>query len=114
MASSHNIFPVSKRPLEYVAFFSVKIATQEGNAHLFTAYDPYIDFIFSLSVERDESPENVLKNIYFLMENPRFVPYMDNGFTLVFEKYEELSDNYLTRPVIQSLSNYLNIKKDPL
>jgi hypothetical protein len=132
MARSQKIFPVSKRPLEYVAFFCIKIPTKEGDAHLFTAFDPFMDFIFSLSVEREESPETVLKNVYFLMENPQFVPYMAKGFTLVFEKYEDLSEriskilepaggkwlfdkpfnHYLSDPVVQSLVDYLKNNKN--
>ncbi len=126
MAKNAKIYPVPKRPLEYVAFISVKLSTEEGYAYFFLAYDPFKDFIINLGIEKDESPRIVLRNIYFLMEDPHFIQYMNNGFTLVLEKYKELSEkiklilepvkgkmmfdksynNYLTLPVIQSLNNY--------
>ncbi len=104
----------------------MKLNTKEGYAYFFLAYDPFKDFIINLGIEKDESPETVLRNIYFLMEDPHFIQYMNNGFTLVLEKYKELSEkiklilepvkgkmmfdksynNYLTLPVIQSLNNY--------
>jgi hypothetical protein len=126
MTKKAKIYPLIKRPLEYVAFLSVKLNTKEGYAYFFLAYNPFEDFIINLGMEKDESPGTVLKNIYFLMEDPHFVQFVDSGFTLVLEKYEELSEkikmildpvrgkmmfdksysNYLTLPVIQSLNHY--------
>jgi hypothetical protein len=93
-------FPKAKRQLEYVALFNFKIATMEGPCFAFLAVDAFSEFAFHLGVERDESPNTVLKNIYFLMEQPDFVKYIDLGFTLVLGKHEELSDeiNAILKP----------------
>jgi len=79
------------RPLEYVAFFSFEISTQEGNCHVFMACDAYLDFVFNLGIEPDKQPETVLKNIYFLLEHPDFVKHLGHGFTLVLEEFQELT-----------------------
>ena len=93
--------PKATRQLEYVAFCDFELSTMEGPAHVFIAVDAYSQFAFSLGIERDKSPETVLKNIYFLMENEDFVPHIENGFTLVMREYEELSDeiNAIIKPV---------------
>lgn len=113
------------RPLEYVAFVSLAIPTAEGTAYLFLAVDAYMDYIFNLGVEIDRKPETVLKNIYFLIEDPEFAKYLDKGFTLVLEEFEELIDridaivkpvdgkvlfnksynNEITNPVLMSLKD---------
>ena len=62
-----NQRPEATRPLEYVAFVALEIATDEGNVHLFLAVDAYLDYIFNLGIEHDRNPETVLKNIYFLI-----------------------------------------------
>lgn len=85
-------FPEAKRPLEYVAFFHFQVSTKEGPCFVFVAVDAFTQFAFNLGVERDESPTSILKNIYFLMEQPDFVRYMDLGFTLVLGEHEELSE----------------------
>jgi hypothetical protein len=128
MAKKKNTFPVATQPLEYIAFFSVKLSTKEGPAFIFMAYDAYSDFIFNLSVESNERPTSVLKNIYYLMEDPYFESHIQKGFTIVMDRYEELSDNlmqilspvggklmfdklfnnYLSQPVLKNLSEYMN------
>ncbi|CAN5382819.1 hypothetical protein BH09BAC3_BH09BAC3_13940 [soil metagenome] len=85
-------FPEAKRPLEYVALFHFQVSTMEGPGFVFVAVDAFTQFAFSLGVERDESRSAVLKNIYFLMEQPDFVKYIDGEFTLVLGEHEELSD----------------------
>lgn len=80
-----------KRPLEYVAFFTIEVRTGEGNAHIFLAVDAYLDFVFNLNVERDKSPATVLKNIYQLIEHPDFSKHLGSGFTLVLEEFQELA-----------------------
>ncbi len=85
-------FPKATRQLEYVAFFHFQVSTKEGPCFIFVAVDAFSQFAFNLGVERDESPKSVLKNIYFLMEQPDFVKCIDLGFTLVLGEYEELSD----------------------
>ncbi len=81
--------PVATRPLEFVAFFSIEIATKEGNAHVFLAVDAYLDYVFNLGVERTKDKETILKNIYFLIEHPDFAQHLGNGFTLVLEDFQE-------------------------
>jgi len=85
-------FPKAKRPLEYVALFHFQVSTMEGPGFVFVAVDAFGQFAFSLGVERDESPKTILKSIYFLMEHPKFVKYIDLGFTLVLGEHEELSE----------------------
>jgi hypothetical protein len=97
-------FPKATRELEYVAVFDFEMSTLEGPAHIFIAVDAFRDFAFNLGVDRDKNPETVLKNIYFLMENPEFVKHIDNGFTLVLGEYEELSER------IQAILNPVNGK----
>ena len=120
-------FPKAKRPLEYVAFFHFQMSTMEGPGFVFLAVDAFSQFAFSLGVERDKNPDTILKSIYFLMEQPDIVKYIDLGFTLVLEEHEELSDeinailkpvkgkllfskgfnNHLSNPVLKSFKNSL-------
>ncbi len=123
-------FPKATRPLEYVAFFSFEMPTGEGPAFVFMAVDAYSGFAFHLGVARDDSPEQILKCIYLLTEHENFVMEMHKGFTLVFEKYQELETgitaiisplkgkvifdqpfcNYLAIPVMRGLSEFLSKK----
>ncbi len=116
-------FPKAKRVLEYVALFHFQVSTMEGPGFVFIAVDAFSQFAFSLGVERDESPRAILKNIYFLIEQPEFVKHIDMGFTLVMGEHEELSDeisailkpvkgkllfskgfnSYLSNPVLKSI-----------
>ena len=120
-------FPKATRPLEYVAFFDFQVSTKEGPCFIFVAVDAFTQFAFSLGVERDESAKAILKNIYFLTEQPDFVQYNDVGFTLVLAEHEELSDeikailkpvngkllfskefnSYLSNPVLKSFRDSL-------
>jgi len=90
------------------------------------AVDAFSEFAYHLGVEKDESAESVLKNIYLLTENPDFLRHRDKGFTLVLEKHNELSEriytiihhengklmfnkkynNYISNPVLKSLLDY--------
>ena len=101
MSKSAKEFPIASRPGEYVSFFSVQLSTKEGPAYFYIAVDAYSQFAFNLGVEKEESPENVLKYIYLLTENSDFVRHMYKGFTLVLEKHEELSPriNVIINPV---------------
>ncbi len=87
--------PVATRPLEYVAFFSIEVATKEGNAHIFLAVDAYLDYVFNLGVERSRDQATVLKNVYFLIEHPDFARYLGDGFTLVLEEFQELGEQIM-------------------
>jgi hypothetical protein len=85
-------FPKAKRQLEYVAVFKVQFKIKEGPVYAFFAVDAYSEFAFNLGVEPEDTPEALLKNIYFLMENPDFVKHMHKGFTLVFTEFEDLQE----------------------
>ena len=94
---------------------------------MFVAIDAYSDYVINIGVERDDSPETVIKNVYLLSENKEFQAHNTNGFTLVFEEKEELSDridaiikgeggkvlfnktfnNYISNPFLLSFSKYL-------
>jgi hypothetical protein len=54
-----------------------------------------------MGVEPDESPATIIKAIYLLTEDKDFIRYRDKGFTLVFDRWEELSERLETvvRPV---------------
>jgi hypothetical protein len=95
MARKNKDFPIARRPLEYIAFFDLEIRTRTGPAFIFMAYDPYLDYIFRLSVEAERSPETVLKNIYFLLEDPAFEQHNHKGFTIILDQYQELEERIL-------------------
>lgn len=92
MAKIKLLFPEISRPLEYVAFLNFYFDTLEGPGYVFMACDGYSEFAFKISIEPDESPASVIKAIYLLTENEDFKLHRDNGFTLVFDKWEQLSD----------------------
>lgn len=130
MPKTTKMFPVAKRPLEYVAFFTLQFPTKEGPAYLFLAVDAYSEFAFHLGVEADDRNENYLKYIYKLTENPDFLQHRDKGFTIVLENHEEISEqiyaiinsfngtlliskshnNYISLPVLKSLSDFMKSK----
>jgi hypothetical protein len=87
-----DLFPKPSRPLEYVAFINLKAPTLEGPAYIFMGCDGYSEFAFNICVEPDESDDSVLKAVYLLTENKDFVKHIHNGFTLVFDRFEELSE----------------------
>lgn len=64
----------------------------EGPAYMFMACDGFSEFAFHIGPERDESPASVIKAVYLLTENKDFVRHMNKGFTLVFDRWEELSE----------------------
>ncbi len=78
--------------LEYVAFIHVQLRIRDSFVYMFVAIDAYSGSAFNLTVERDDSPETILKNVYFLMEHEKFKDHNTNGFTLVFEDNEALSE----------------------
>lgn len=84
--------PKATRPLEYVAFLHLKMRVSNGFVFAFFAVDAFTGYAFSLDIEKEFTPEMVLKNIYFLCENPDFKEMNTNGFTLVMEDSEELSE----------------------
>jgi hypothetical protein len=102
--SSSEKFPVPSRPLEYVAFFHFEVRTKEGPGYIYLALDAFRDYAFSLGVEREVTDEMVLRKIYFLMEDPEFEAYADQGFTIVLEEHQNLVDS------IQAIIGPLNGK----
>jgi len=101
MSVKTNIYPKVSRPGEYVAFFNMQMTTMEGPAYGYLACDAFSEFVFNTGVEQDESPKSVLKHIYLLTEDPDFVQTRNKGFTLVLNRYEELTDeiNKIITPV---------------
>jgi hypothetical protein len=124
-------FPAATRPLEFVALLNVELRTQTGPAHMYVAYDPYLDKLFNLNVEAENTAQTLLKSVYFLAEDPLFIAHNTHGFTLILENFEELLPNintilkpirgkclcdkkfhnYLTNPVLESLVNFLKSYK---
>ena len=104
MAKEIHLLKAS-RPGEYVAFFTVEVPTMEGPAFVYMGCDAYSEFAFNAGVESDESPENIIKHVYLLTEDKEFVRHRDKGFTLVLEKYEELSDRL--KGIIKSVNGRL-------
>lgn len=92
MTSNIKQFPKVKRPGEYFAFFTLETQTKAGTAYVFLACDALSGFCINTGIELNENPENILKHIYLLTENPDFVRHMDKGFTLVLDQYEELNE----------------------
>lgn len=92
MSTVKDLFPKISRPGEYVAFINFMAPTLEGPAYIFMACDGFSEFAFHIGVEQDESPASVIKAVYLLTENKDFVRHMDKGFTLVFDRWEELSE----------------------
>lgn len=82
----------ARRPGQYVVFFTMRVPTKEGPGFVFLACDAYSEFGFHTGVEEDESPANILKHIYLLTDDGKFVIHRDKGFTIVLDRYEELSE----------------------
>lgn len=96
MSKIKEIFPKPSRPLEYVAFLNFKVPTLEGPAYVFMGCDGYSEFAFSICVEPDETDESIIKAVYLLTENKDFVKHIHQGFTLVFERFDELAERIET------------------
>lgn len=96
MSKVLNLFPEAVRPGEYMAFFSIPMQTKEGKVYLFIAIDAFSEFAFNTGAERNENPESVLRCLQRLMVNKDFLRHRDKGFTLVLEKYDDLSDQINT------------------
>ena len=115
------------RPLEYVGFFTLKILTEGEALFIFLALDAYSGYLFDLGWEMDQKDETILKKIYFLLEDPLFVEYNTEGFTLVMEDHYQLIEpivviaglsngkvvydrsynSFLFQPVYESINRYL-------
>lgn len=131
MGKEKHTFHKITRPGEYVAFINIKVSTLEGPGYVFMACDGYSEFAFHIGVEPNEEPETVLKCVYLLMENKDFTRHMHKGFSLVFDRYEELSEriasiikhsngkaifnkafhNRISTPVLKSLDQFVSGKR---
>ena len=129
--SNLSPFPIASRPIEYVGLLKLHMSTKEGPTFIYIAVDAYSEFAIHLGMEKDNSPEHVIKYIYLLTENEKFKKHMHKGFTLVLESYEELStrinsiiypvkgklmfnksfNNFIVLPVLKSLQDGLVKKK---
>lgn len=58
---------------------------------MFMAYDAWQDQLFNLGVERDAGEASVLKNIYLLLDDPMFVHYHNEGYTLIMEDFQDFA-----------------------
>lgn len=92
MEKVFELFPQISRAGEYVAVFNFAVPTRERLAYVFLACDGFSEFGFNLGVEPNENPETVIKAIRRLTENKDFGRMRENGFTLVFNRWEDLSD----------------------
>ena len=109
MAKEINLLKAS-RPGEYVAFFTVEVPTMEGPAFIYMGCDAFSEFAFNTGVEKDDSAENIIKHVYLLTEDKSFVQHRDKGFTLVFDRFEELSDRI--EGIIKSVNGRLIFNKE--
>ncbi len=128
-----TIFPTPKRPGEYIAFAVLPMNTiKDGQVFMYMAVDAFSKFAYHLGVDRNDNPETILKYIYLLTEDPQFRLYRDKGFTLVFDKHEEMTDrinhiisgvkgnilmdksynNFIITPVLKSFFDFLARTKD--
>lgn len=122
----------ASRPGEYVAFFTMEVPTMEGPAFIFLGCDAYSEFAFKTGVEPNENSENIIKHVYLLTEDKAFLKHRDKGFTLVLDRFEELSERIegiikpvngrllydkkfhdkIAKPVRVSLSKYVKTKRN--
>ena len=114
-----------------MAFINFEVRTMEGPGFVFMACDGYSEFAIHIGVEPNEEPDTVLKCIYLLTENKDFLRHSHKGFTLVFDRFEELSDRInailkhskgkalfnkgfhdrIASPVLQNFNQYLREKR---
>lgn len=101
MTNEKGTFPEVSRVGEYVAVLNFSIPTKEGSAVIFMACDGFSEFGFNICMEPNESADSVVKAVYLLTENKDFVRNMHEGFTLVFDRWEELSErlNAVVKPM---------------
>jgi hypothetical protein len=92
MSRVNELLPEISRPGEFVAFLNFSVPTKEGPVFVFMGCDGFSEFGFNICFEPDESPASIIKAVYLLTENKDFVRVMDRGFTLVFDRWEELSE----------------------
>ena len=80
------------RPLEYVCFQVLELPVKEGNAFVYLAVDAYSEFAFQPNITMDSKPETIIQQISLLIKDPDFVTHLYNGFTLVLNQHQELTE----------------------
>jgi hypothetical protein len=108
MTKEINVLKAS-RPGEYVALFKIEVPTMEGPSFAYFGCDAYSKFAFNTGFEKNESPENIIKHVYLLTEDKTFVQHSNKGFTLVFDRFEELSERI--EGIIKSVNGRLLYNK---
>ena len=103
-------FPRASRPLEYISFFIMTAPTKQGLGYAFFACDAYSEFAFHTGVEPNDNPETILKHIYLLTEDSKFLSKAGKGFTLVLKDFKELSDRI--EAIIKPLNGKILFDKD--
>lgn len=118
--------PKVKRPFEYIALDSVQLNTKQGPAYAYFAVEAFTGYAFSAGVEPNDSPDTILKVIYWLTEQPEFKNGLQGNFTLVLADnelpeqrisniiggiggkllYHKAYCNHLINPVLESFLNY--------
>ena len=103
----------------------------EGPAYLYLACDAYSEYGFQLCVKPDDGANSLFVAVFELLEHEDFKKHSGEGFTLVFEHYEELEDSLsrlvaskggkvifnaafnerITRPMRNSLIDFLSKKR---
>lgn len=121
----------ANRPGQYIAFSVVPVRTKEGAAFVYFAVDDFSEFAFHLGAEKKDDEATLIACVERLMNNPDFIRHRGKGFTLIFDKYRELSrqiscvivpyggtimfDDYLNHkislPVLQSMADFFSGKK---
>lgn len=122
------MFPIAKRPGEYVAFVVYVIHTLlDGNGYFFLAIDAFNGLTTQLGMETNDNAETILKYIDLLMEYPDIAENKEKGFTLILCEYEEISEKIkaivsgangrllfdktfhdnISEPALKSLADYL-------
>ncbi|MBU3677171.1 MAG: hypothetical protein FGM54_08355 [Chitinophagaceae bacterium] len=74
--------------LEYLAFVSVQLNTQQGPVYLYVAIDALTGYAFNLGVHQEYNSTIVLQMVYELTELPEFTERLEEqgkSFTLVME-----------------------------
>lgn len=84
------------RPGEFVCFCIVTVPIQEGLAHIFLAIDAYSGYVIQTGIEDNKEPKTILKQIYLLTEHQDFLLNSMNGFTLVFNNFQDLTSSITT------------------
>lgn len=103
-------FPIATRPMEFIALSVFIIHSVDGDIYFYFAIDAFSGFVIHIGTDRNDNPETLIKHVYLLTENSAFILNRKNEYTLVFEKYEELSDKI--KAIIIGVNGKLIIDKE--